>query len=76
MNGYMKIDNYSAEKHPATDTSAGTKVNDLISTVSRLHSETEAHNPTAAYFLEMCRFSLLNPDLRLERYPLLLSRKG
>jgi len=76
MNGYVKINEDSAERHPATDTSAGIKTSHLVSIVSRLHSETMAHNPTAAYFLEMCRFSLLNPDLRLERYPLLLNRKG
>lgn len=76
MTGEMRVEQNSAEKRHADETSAGTKIEDLISIVSHLHSETQPHNPIAAYFLEMCRFSLLNPDLRLERYPLLLNRKG
>jgi hypothetical protein len=76
MNGHNKIDQSSTEKHTATETGTGTKIEDIITLVSDLHSETQRHNPIAAYFLEMCKFSLLNPDLGLERYPLLLKRRG
>lgn len=75
MNGHNKVDRNSAEMHTANETGTGAKIDDLIAIVSRLHTETKPHNPIAAYFLEMCRFSLLNPDLRLERYPLLLNRR-
>ena len=72
MNGHNKVDQPSAEKHTSNETAPGAKIEDIITIVWHLHSETQLHNPIAAYFLEMCRFSLLNPDLKLERYPLLL----
>jgi hypothetical protein len=72
MNGHNKVDQPSAEKRTSNETAPGAKIEDIITIVSHLHSETQLHNPIAAYFLEMCRFSLLNPDLKLERYPLLL----
>jgi hypothetical protein len=76
MNKYNQVDRNTAEKHTAKETIAGTRIEDIIAIVSDLESATQPHNPVAAYFLEMCRFSLLNPDLRLERYPLLLNRRG
>jgi hypothetical protein len=60
----------------ANETVTGTRIEDIIAIVSDLESETPPHNPVAAYFLEMCRFSLLNPDLRPERCPLLLIVEG
>lgn len=76
MNRHHNDDRTYAVKHTATEPGTGTKIEDLIAIVSHLQSETQPHNPIAAYFLEMCRFSLLNPDLRLERYPLLLNRRA
>ena len=66
MNGHNKVDQPSAEKRTSNETAIGAKIEDIITIVSHLHSETQLHNPIAAYFLEMCRFSLLNPDLKLE----------
>ena len=68
MNGHNKVDQPSAEKRTSNETAPGAKIEDIITIVSHLHSETQLHNPIAAYFLEMCRFSLLNPDL--SNYPL------
>ena len=76
MNGHINVDQRSAENRTPDDDGRETKIEEIIAIVSHLHSETQPHNPIAAYFLEMCRFSLLNPDLRLERYPLLLNRRG
>jgi len=76
MNGHSKVDHPSAEKRTSDEAATEAKIEDIIAIVSHLHSETQLHNPIAAYFLEMCRFSLLNPDLKLERYPLLLNRRG
>ena len=65
MNGHNKVDQPSAEKRISNETAPGAKIEDIIAIMSHLHSETQLHNPIAAYFLEMCRFSLLNPDLKL-----------
>lgn len=72
---HSQIDQKSAAYLPANETCPGTTIEAIIAMVSYLQSETQPHNPIAAYFLEMCRFSLQNPDLTLERYPLLLNRK-
>ncbi len=74
MNGHNKVDQPSAEKHTANETNTGTTIDAIITMMSYLQSETQPHNPVAAYFLEMSRFSLLNPYLRLERHPLLINR--
>lgn len=76
MNGTNNIDQNDMEKRAAHETRPGATIEDIITLVSDLHSRTQLHNPIAAYFLEMCKFSLLNPDLGLERYPLLLKRRA
>jgi hypothetical protein len=63
MNGHNKVDQPSAEKRLSNETVTGAEIEDIIAIVSHLRSETQLHNPIAAYFLEMCRFSLLNPIL-------------
>ena len=75
MNEHSQIDQKRASSPPANETCAGARIEAIISMVSYLQAETQPHNPIAAYFLEMCRFSLQNPDLTLERYPLLLNRR-
>ena len=74
MNQHSQIDQNNAG-HRTNETDAGSRIDAIVELVSYLQSETQSHNPIAAYFLEMCRFSLLNPDLSLERYPLLLNRR-
>lgn len=76
MNEHSQIDQNSVGYPPANETCPGTRIEAIIAMVSYLQSETQPHNPIAAYFLEMCRFSLQNPDLTLERYPLLLNREA
>ena len=75
MNEHSQMDQKSAAYPPANETSPGARIEAIIAMVAYLQSEMQPHNPIAAYFLEMCRFSLQNPDLTLDRYPLLLSRK-
>lgn len=75
MNEHSQMDQKSAAYPPVNETSPGARIEAIIAMVSYLQSEMQPHNPIAAYFLEMCRFSLQNPDLTLDRYPLLLSRK-
>jgi hypothetical protein len=76
MNERNQVNRSSAEKNTGNEIGTGKRIEAIVATVSHLQSEAQLHNPIAAYFLEMCRFSLLNPDLRLERYPLLQSRRG
>ena len=58
MNGHYEVDLTSVEMRTSNETATGAKIEDIIAIVSHLHSETQLHNPIAAYFLEMCRFSL------------------
>ncbi len=75
MNEHSQFDQRRADYPPANEICAGARIEAIIAMVSYLQSETQPHNPVAAYFLEMCRFSLQNPDLTLERYPLLLNQR-
>ena len=76
MNEQNKDVSYCGAEERAPDKGeTATQIEEIISMVSHLHSETQPHNPVAAYFLEMCKFSLRNPDMIVERYPLLLNRR-
>ncbi len=74
MNAHNQVEENSAETHTVNQTDTGATIEAIIAMVSYLQSEIQPHNSIAAYFLDMCSFSLQNPDLILERYPRLLPR--
>ncbi len=69
MNGHNQIEENSAETHTVNQTDTGASIEAIVALVSYLQSEIQPHNSIAAYFLDMCSFSLQYPDLILERYP-------
>jgi len=75
MNAHNQVEENSADTNTVNQTDTGTTIEAIIAMVSYLQSEIQPHNSIAAYFLDMCSFSLQNPDLILERYPRLLHRR-
>jgi hypothetical protein len=67
MDKYNQIDKDRAENHAANETSSSATTDAILAMVSYLQSETELHNPIAAYFLAMCRLSLLQSKTDMAR---------